>query len=814
MSTTTEKPPISFPLAEKAAKDGVFDLNEGFVISAPTATGKSRIGMEVMRRFCHTKYPLEMGMYIVPFKALADEVYLQLKEMLPGAKLAIKTGDYDVEPNLAELDVVVATYESAEGLLRQGENLVWPRVVVADEISYISDRGRGVRIEGLLSHLSRMKSIKIYSLSAVLKEPSKVVNWLGNTSTVKLLKGTDDDRPSKLYPFPVPYSEGSKDAVVLKLVKEWLPKGNIIVFCDTKADTRNLSLLLGNVVWESMTSDEREKAKRFADQLRFDFPYLVDMPERVAKGVAYHNADLEPDLRKLISKGFAGKTIKLACATTTLSAGINLPARTVIIRDTKRRHIHLLPPSEVLNMLGRAGRPGLDREGNGFYLMEAGYNSRPNEAEFVQRVQARQVEDLTSALPLSNTNMMIFILATIARSRRTNRKDLMSAFKATFWAINSGIRLPDIVPDKNGLITLLSSYAQEDVTIDHRSCTFRDGTFSARGGSQSYDISFSESSMYCSCPGYRFNKRCKHLGFLAHEVLAGTLGQKFPDAKGVVLAHLDQLVEAQPGYRIANALWRVLEYGFVLETKDEVTQEGNLTLTRDGTQALVSYLLSMGHIRKLKDRIKAIQSNPRDHAEIIRWALQDLPAPTEDTEDEDESTERLLKKFLEELYPFHAYLNGRYYRDAYLKFPKLVKPYLVARDRLAQILNAYLAFCPPENKELREMILVAKRRIEYGCPESGLPLAVLNFEEISRPEIIQKLNAGGIRNVWNLSKAGYSLVAKVTGISSLDSAKLVERAVKTAELLKDFPNDKPGIFRLSQRAGISVDDLLSYCKPR
>ena len=812
MNTTTERPGPKFPLTEKATKAGVFDLKEGFVISAPTATGKSRIGMEVMKTFCSNKYSTELGMYIVPFKALADEVYLQLKEMLPERKIAIKTGDYDAEPNLADLDLVVATYESAEGLLRQGENVVWPRAVVADELSYISDWGRGVRIEGLLSHLATRKITRIYGLSAVLKEPGRVVNWLGNVNKVNLLKGTEDDRTSKLETFPVTYSEGSKDAMVTKLVKEWLPKGNVIIFCDTKAETRNLSELLASLVWGTMTSDERERAKRFAAQLNLDFPYLLDMPERVEKGVAFHNADLEPDLRKLISKGFSDKTIKLVCATTTLSAGINLPARTVIVRDTKRRHFRLLPVSEVINMLGRAGRPGLDSQGTGFFLMEAGYTSKPNEVEFVKRVQGRDVEDLTSALPISNTNLMIFILATIARAGHINRRELMSSFKSTFWAINSGAKLPDNVPDKDGLITLLASYAETDAVIDHKTCTFKSGTLSARGGSQSYEISFSESSMYCGCVGYRFNKRCKHLGLLAYEVLRGDIGLA-SGAKPVVLAHLDELVEAQPAYRIASALWRLLEFGFVVEEKDDETQEKNLVLSRDGTQALVSYLLSMAHIRRLRDRIKSIQKNPSDHNEIIHWALQDLPAPVEDTEDEDESTERTLKKFLDELYPFHTYLNGRYYRDAYQKFPKLVKPYLVAKDRLAQILNAYLAFCPPENKDLREMILIAKRRIEYGCPDTGLPLAVLNFEEISRPEMIQKLNANGIMSVWDLSKAEYSRVAQVSGISSVDSAKLVERAVKTAELLKDFPADKPGLFRLSQRSGISVDDLLSYCKP-
>lgn len=813
MSTTT-KGTGAFKLTDKAASAGVFDLKEGFVIAAPTATGKSRIGMGVIEKFCGTKTPLEMSMYIVPFKALADEVYFQLKELLPANRIAIKTGDYDTEPNLADLDVVVATYESAEGLLRKSENLVWPRVVVADELSYISDQSRGVRIEGLLSYLSRRKSIMTYGLSAVLREPGKVVNWLGNTTPVKLVKGTEDDRPSILKTYPVTYSEGSKDQAVRKLVKEWLPKGNIIIFCDTKADTRNLSLLLTDLVWETLTPDEREKAKKFAAQVKLDFPYLVDMPERVEKGVAYHNADLEPDLRKLIAKEFYDKTIKLVCATTTLSAGINLPARTVIVRDTKRRHLTLLPVSEVVNMLGRAGRPGLDSEGTGFFLMDSGYTSSAKEVEFVRRVQAREVEDLVSTIPFSTTNLMVFILATVARAGSATRKELMSNFKATFWAVNSGVELPETVPTKDDLTAILAGLAQADTTIDQRSAAFRDGVLTARGGSQSYEVSFSESSMYCECKGYRFYNKCKHLSALAYDVLVGPLSQKLPEARPVVLAHLDRLMEAEPAYRIANALWLLLEYGFVIESKESETGEPVLTLSGDGTQALVSYLLSMAHVRKLRDRIRAVKKNPSSASEITRWALQDLPAPAEAAEDEDESTERMLKKFLEELYPFMKYLNGTYYRDAYLHFPKLVKPYLVAKDRLRQILNAYLAFCPSEDKELREMILIAKRRVEYGFPESGLPLAILNFEEITRPEMIQKLNEIGVKSVWDLARTNSSVIEKATGISSADASRLVERASRTADLLKNSPIDKPGLFRLSQRTGIAVDDLVSYCRPQ
>lgn len=126
-----------------------------------------------------------------------------------------------------------------------------------------------------------------------------------------------------------------------------------------------------------MKPDECQNAKELVLQLKNDFPYLIDFPELLVNGLAFHHADLEVDLRKRISEAFKQRKIKVVSATTTLSAGVNLPARFVIVRDVTRYEAgrKLLPVSEMANMLGRAGRPGEgDKLGTGYFLTSFSVN--------------------------------------------------------------------------------------------------------------------------------------------------------------------------------------------------------------------------------------------------------------------------------------------------------------------------------------------------------------------------------------------------------------------------------------------------------
>ena len=173
------KGPISFPLFEKAENQGVFKADAGWLISAPTATGKSYIGIEIIKRNLANKPALEVFLYIVPFKALAEEIYTKLKHELPqNVNINIKTGDYDRQFDLNQTDVLVATYESIDGLI-QTEKQFYPSIIIADEFSIISDNTRGARIESLIAYLAKIRSSTIlYVLSAVIDDPKKIAQWL------------------------------------------------------------------------------------------------------------------------------------------------------------------------------------------------------------------------------------------------------------------------------------------------------------------------------------------------------------------------------------------------------------------------------------------------------------------------------------------------------------------------------------------------------------------------------------------------------------------------------------------------------------
>lgn len=401
---------LDFPLKIKAEKNGIFECDKGCLISAPTATGKTQIGIEIIKRKLPAKPSTETFLYAVPFKALAEEVYTKLCKELPNHKIYIKTGDYDKPFELNKADVLVATYESVEGIVQEAMNF-YPTLVIADEFSIIADQHRGAKVEALIAYLSKnCPSTNIFALSAVLREPEKIAEWLGIT----VLKGEEKDRPVPLYVESIFYSTGRKADVLEKLVKQGLHEGSVLVFCSTRRSTENLCRVLSDLVSSTMTELETQAAKKAAEELKESFPYLVDLPELVRKGIAYHNAELEVDLRKVIADAFSDRRIKVLVATTTVAAGVNFPARTVIVRDITRNG-PLIPVSEIVNMLGRAGRPTKDTLGKAYYLVPKEKADFSEYKNFINCVNKREVEKVESQIPQNPTNTLQFILATAAR---------------------------------------------------------------------------------------------------------------------------------------------------------------------------------------------------------------------------------------------------------------------------------------------------------------------------------------------------------------------------------------------------------------
>src|SRR5947208_9693889 len=154
-------------------------LGENLVLAIPTASGKSLVAyLAILASVLRGGKAL----YIVPLRALAAEKYEDLKEFEQlGMKVGISVGDYDsVDPTLEKFDVIVATSERADSLLRHRTNwLQQLTVVVADEVHLINDADRGPTLEITLAKLRQVNpKAQVLALSATIKNSDQLAKWL------------------------------------------------------------------------------------------------------------------------------------------------------------------------------------------------------------------------------------------------------------------------------------------------------------------------------------------------------------------------------------------------------------------------------------------------------------------------------------------------------------------------------------------------------------------------------------------------------------------------------------------------------------
>jgi helicase len=794
-----------FPLQIKAERNGIFTCDKGCLISAPTATGKTQIGIEIIKRKLPAKPSTETFLYVVPFKALAEEVYAKLCKHLPNYKVYIKTGDYDKPFKLNETDVLVATYESVEGIVQEAMNF-YPTLVIADEFSIIADQHRGAKIEALIAYLSKnCPSTSIFALSAVLREPEKIAEWLGTT----VLKGEERDRPVPLHVESVFYSRGRKSDVLEKLVKQGLDEGSVLIFCSTRKGTENLCRALSDLVSSTMTELETQAAREVAEEFKESFPYLVDLPELVRQGIAYHNAELEVALRKAIADAFSDRRIKVLVATTTVAAGVNFPARTVIVRDITRNG-RLIPVSEIVNMLGRAGRPTKDPLGKAYYLVPKEKADFSDYKNFIRYVNKREVEKVESQIPRNPTNTLQFILATAARFKGIERDDLLKAYNNSLWGLGNSLKPPMLSEEDTVKRIEQILEPQPSVTIRPETIAVSGNTLSAKGGGGDYDISISPSGSSCTCDGYKFGKGkpCKHIKQLQYEAIKGNIGKKIPEAAAVAILSVKETgLQQDPMFMLAKGVKVLLGYGFLEE------RERKLFITQDGRQALVNYLLSMDHVRILRDRMKKV-TKADDEKDIIGWAIEDYKQPRQSQSGAEEKPSGLDSRLEEALW---EHIDGKQYREIRALEQRYIQSFLAAKDQLDQIFGAYLAFCAKSNSKLASQIRTAKNRVHYGCKKEHLPLMILRIEEIADSDQASALFRQGIKDLKTLASSSEHQLSTILGVSLEDARRAVEKAKSILSLVNECATkpiiDRSELSTLAARTGVKIDDLLDYLLP-
>ncbi|MBN1194001.1 MAG: ATP-dependent DNA helicase [Methanomicrobiaceae archaeon] len=421
-----------YPPQAECVDAGLFSaVNQ--LIAIPTASGKTLVAELAMH---HQIAGGGKCLYIVPLKALASEKYDEFSGK--GVSVGISTGDFDRRDEfLGRNDIIIATSEKVDSLLRNRAHwLPGITLLVIDEVHLIDSEDRGPTLEMVITKLRYQNpDMQIIALSATIGNPEMLGEWLDATVVTSIW------RPVALkegvyYQKAITFADGTREIPALS-------KHDDINLCADTIEEGGQCL-----VFVSSRRNAEAFAKRAAQTIPITNPALdaiartleaaaeTDMGKVLAacvrNGAAFHHAGLRRTQRAVVEKGFREGNIRIISSTPTLAAGINLPARRVIIRDYLRfqggQGMVPIPVREYRQMAGRAGRPHLDPYGEAVLI--AGREEAIDEL-FHSFIEAPP-EDVSSRIANTDT-LHAHILSLIATGFARSRDDLVAFMEQTFF---------------------------------------------------------------------------------------------------------------------------------------------------------------------------------------------------------------------------------------------------------------------------------------------------------------------------------------------------------------------------------------------
>ena len=405
---------------QKAAAENLYKGND-VVVAAPTGTGKTAIAHYVIQK---NLMEGKKTFYTAPLKALSNDKVREFQKIYGPENVGLLTGDRKVNK---DAPIVIMTTEVYRNMLMQdamdnhNPMLKDLKTVVFDELHYLNDEDRGGVWEQ--SILFTKPKTQILALSGTMGNAGKVTDWIASTKgqgTSEKVTPDEDYRaldtrnahtvlinvPSENRHVPLDFQvlkldhkkgrydkKGSKPGMarkvstkppeeiqptnedyidmVYKLKKE--DKLPAIMFVFSKRKSKDL---LDEMKYNGpflTTPQEAKQVRATIREYKAQGKYLGELldEEALERGYAIHNAGMLPEQKELIEKLFQEKLVKVALATETLSAGINMPARSTVItslikpvsRKVNEDGKRCLEPNEFHQMAGRAGRRGIDKRG-------------------------------------------------------------------------------------------------------------------------------------------------------------------------------------------------------------------------------------------------------------------------------------------------------------------------------------------------------------------------------------------------------------------------------------------------------------------
>ncbi len=439
-----------YPPQADCVKSGLLD-GKSILVSAPTASGKTLIAMLAMLSYLSKNEGKVI--YLSPLRALAAEKFTEFKKLeniLIGKKIktSISTGDFNhIEKNLENSNVLILTNEKMDSIIRHGAKWIEDiGLVISDEVHLIGDESRGPTLEMILTHLKLLNTKpQIIGLSATITNSNEIADWLG----CKLVK--NDWRP-------VPLSEGVCDGgkVTMSDGKTFEVKpslrgipidlgvqsvqngGQSLVFAETRVRSKSLATKAADVISQLLKKNELSALEKISKQLLAENEHteiVKTLAILIKKGVAFHHAGLNQKCREIVEKEFRAGNIKLLSSTPTLAAGVNLPARRVVISNINRynakvgasRPISIL---EYKQLCGRAGRPQYDKYGESIIV------GNGNTEDLIEYYIHGKPEPIVSKIT-EDKSLRTHILSVIVTHPGIKKEELVEFFLQTLGGLQT-----------------------------------------------------------------------------------------------------------------------------------------------------------------------------------------------------------------------------------------------------------------------------------------------------------------------------------------------------------------------------------------
>ncbi|TPX60239.1 hypothetical protein PhCBS80983_g01906 [Powellomyces hirtus] len=383
-----------------------FETDENLLICAPTGAGKTNCAMLTILREIGKYRDEQTGeialdafkiIYIAPMKALVAEMVGNFSGRLEkfGVKVAELTGDRQLtKQQIAETQIIVTTPEKWDITTRKATdrsytNLV--RLLIIDEIHLLHD-DRGPVLESIISRTIRQiqqtqEMVRLVGLSATLPNYQDVAHFMRVDADKGLFFFDNSYRPCPLKQQYIGITEKKAikrfqlmNEIAYEKIMEEAGKNQVLVFCHSRKETAKTAKAIRDMAMEKDTIGQILKQDAMSREVLQSEAATVkntDLQDLLPYGFGIHHAGMSRADRTAVEDLFAEGHVQVLVSTATLAWGVNLPAHTVIIKGTqvynpeKGRWVEL-SPQDVLQMLGRAGRPQFDTNGEGIIITTHG----------------------------------------------------------------------------------------------------------------------------------------------------------------------------------------------------------------------------------------------------------------------------------------------------------------------------------------------------------------------------------------------------------------------------------------------------------